>query len=396
MSGDIDIKLKRWLLLLTNVIGSRAAGSQQDKQALLVMKNHFEKLGLETTIENFIFWAYVPRIWSLSVDNETIPCLPCVCSKSTDVSPVRGSVVDVGYGSLDELTDVKGKVILARIGRVHESFKAEAAVKKGAIGMLLFSEDDPDGIYTGRVTYPIGPLPSVCISKNDGLLISSLSKRRSAKAEITIGADTKRSVGRNLIAKLPGQATLTDESIMVTAHRDSRRFSPGANDNGSGCAVMMEMARLMVDKQRKRSIVFFSTDAEEYGCQGSSRFVQRHYPYLTRSCVGALNFDSVGQGKPHLVGRDREGALSSVLNKYCEIAGKKMGETIGHRDHPGGSDCDSFARTGINASWIRCWPSSSFNTTTDSFEKLDYDVMSRICKLGELILDRLASSSGKI
>lgn len=61
--------------------------------------------------------------------------------------------------------------------------------------------------------------------------------------------------------------------MYVTAHYDSVPFSPGANDNGSGTSVMLEMARVLKSVPSDKEIRFIAFGAEELGLLGSSHYV---------------------------------------------------------------------------------------------------------------------------
>lgn len=85
---------------------------------------------------------------------------------------------------------------------------------------------------------------------------------------------------RNIVATLPGIGTHPGV-ILFTAHYDSRTIdinnatslAPGANDNGSGVAVLLEMARLLSPYEWNQTIMFVAFAAEEQSTQGSSHFV---------------------------------------------------------------------------------------------------------------------------
>ncbi|MBI4257628.1 MAG: M20/M25/M40 family metallo-hydrolase, partial [Thaumarchaeota archaeon] len=374
-------------LYLSNVIGPRPASSKADEKALRLFRDRFESLGLECRVEEFSFTAFEADNWRLSINGEEAPSLPCVASPSTK-DTLTAPVIDVGHGTDEEIGDVGGKIILARIGKNHESFKAEKAAEKGALGMLVFAEEEKWGIYTGRLRYPIGSIPALCISSATGLRLSKAASRREAKASIELTAKISDATGKNLLAQIKGES---EEYAIVTAHRDSRPHSPGANDNVSGGAVMMEVARALSNKKLKRSIVLFSTDAEEYGLRGSLHHVDKHRDELKR-CVANVNLDSVGQGTIHTVQRDRAGPLSPALNSFVTHVAKRMNISVKTKSLQNGSDCDSFLNAGVPACWIRGWPSTSFNSTTDTFDKLDYRLMAKMANLGATVMGRLAES----
>jgi aminopeptidase YwaD len=376
-------RLRTDVLHLSNVIGPRAAGSREDQAALRVIADRMKALGLDCKVEEFKFTESIIEEWSLSVAGSEIPSIPCVSTPSSRGN-ISAPIIDVGYGTDEEMVGVEGKIVLARIGKIHESFKAEKARERGAVGALFFAEEEEWGIYTGRLRYPRGRMPAFCISSFDGRRLSALA-RSGTKAVMSVTAGFKESVGRNLLAESAGTE---DEYVIVTAHRDSRPHSPGANDNVSGGAVMMEVARGIASKRKGRSVLFISTDAEEYGLCGSVYHVETRKARLSKYAA-EVNLDSMGQGTPHVVERDRAGALSPRLNALVVQVGREMGSRVKKRSFQNGSDCDPFMQAGVDACWIRGFPNTSFNSTTDTFEKLDYQFMSMIAKLSQKVIEKL-------
>src|SRR2546423_1363168 len=90
-----------------------------------------------------------------------------------------------------------------------------------------------------------------------------------------------------------------DEIVMVGGHRDA--WGPGAADNVSGTVSVLEAARAIADqakegKRPKRTIVFATWDAEEWGLIGSTEYVEDDSLRLSRNAVAYLNQDDVAQG----------------------------------------------------------------------------------------------------
>ncbi|MBR9859163.1 M20/M25/M40 family metallo-hydrolase [bacterium] len=87
---------------------------------------------------------------------------------------------------------------------------------------------------------------------------------------------------RNVLAVLPGTSTEDHKVIIIEAHMDSRCaeacdstcFAPGADDNGSGTALVIELARVLSRYSFKHSIVFMLTTGEEQGLYGASAMAQ--------------------------------------------------------------------------------------------------------------------------
>jgi hypothetical protein len=101
----------------------------------------------------------------------------------------------------------------------------------------------------------------------------------------------------NVLAKLTG--TVNPELIyVVSSHYDSVAGGPGADDNSSGTAALLETARLMAHRPQAATIIFASFTGEEGGLLGSREFVRRAVADKL-SIAGALNNDMVGWANDH-------------------------------------------------------------------------------------------------
>ena len=95
--------------------------------------------------------------------------------------------------------------------------------------------------------------------------------------------------GVNLVGVLPGE---TREAIVLLAHHDTVRDSPGADDNGAAVAALLEVSRLLAGRRFHRSVVLAAPDFEELGLIGSRHLV----PWLKQRyrLRGAIVFDAIG------------------------------------------------------------------------------------------------------
>src|SRR5882672_9746346 len=115
---------------------------------------------------------------------------------------------------------------------------------------------------------------------------------------------------RNVVAILPGTSpTLRGEVVVIGAHYDhlgfggfgamdpdsTGRVHNGADDNASGTAALLEIARLLSGKKPARTVVLVAFSGEELGTLGSSYFVQHPVPQPADSIYAMLNLDMVGR-----------------------------------------------------------------------------------------------------
>jgi hypothetical protein len=115
---------------------------------------------------------------------------------------------------------------------------------------------------------------------------------------------------RNVVAMLPGTSpALRGEVVVIGAHYDhlglggfgamdpdsTGRVHNGADDNASGTAALLEIARLLAGRHPARTVVFVAFSGEELGTLGSSYFVQHPVPQPVDSIYAMLNLDMVGR-----------------------------------------------------------------------------------------------------
>ncbi|MEO8578681.1 MAG: M28 family metallopeptidase [Gemmatimonadales bacterium] len=152
-----------------------------------------------------------------------------------------------------------------------------------------------------------------------------------------------------------------DEIVMIGGHRDA--WGPGAADNVSGTVSVLEAARAIAEqvkagKRPKRTIVFATWDAEEWGLIGSTEYVEEDSLRLRRSAVAYLNQDDVAQGPNFSAGgapslrallRDvakqvpdpsKQGSVYDVWRKRSNLAADSLEPQMG--DPGGGSDFAGF------------------------------------------------------
>lgn len=281
----------------------------------------------------------------------------------------EGVVVYANFGLPDDYDrlaalgiEVTGRIVLARYGRSFRGIKAREAEKRGAAGLLLFSDPSADGFTRGAVL-PEGPYrpergvqrgsvlnspgdpstpgrpslpgaPRVPEAEMEGVaripvipigygaaarLLRSLDGPAAPEGwvggldvsyrpgpgptavRMTVRVETGEAAYHpafNTIAALPG-SVWPDEWIIIGAHRDA--WGPGAVDNVSGTASVVEVARAFGRAARegfrpRRTLVFATWDAEEWGILGSTEWVEANRERLTRSAVAYINQDSPVSG----------------------------------------------------------------------------------------------------
>jgi hypothetical protein len=103
---------------------------------------------------------------------------------------------------------------------------------------------------------------------------------------------------KNVMGRITG--TVSSDAVLLTAHLDSVSESPGATDDGSGVAVLLETARALVsDGQSRNTVMFLFTDFEEGGTIGAKAFIANH-PWA-RDVRVVIGFDAGGLSGPGIL-----------------------------------------------------------------------------------------------
>ena len=127
--------------------------------------------------------------------------------------------------------------------------------------------------------------------------------RKPKNIALSFEAEYKKDVEvRNILGLIPG-TTAADTFLVFTAHYDhlgrmgSKTYFPGANDNASGIAMMLDLARHFSKSanQQKYSIAFIALAGEEMGLKGSTYYVENPF-FPLESIRFLINLDMVGTG----------------------------------------------------------------------------------------------------
>jgi Zn-dependent M28 family amino/carboxypeptidase len=126
--------------------------------------------------------------------------------------------------------------------------------------------------------------------------------------EYTVGGQGQRMAKemklKNVVATLKGTNPDDDRIIIISAHLDSRAaadndstsFAPGANDDGSGIAAMLELVRIMSAHKFSATIVFMAVSGEEYGLYGA-KFMAAKAKQEKWNIIAMINNDMIGNSR---------------------------------------------------------------------------------------------------
>lgn len=207
--------------------------------------------------------------------------------------------------------------------------------------------------------------------------------------DVAVGAGTSR----NVIADKPGLGPAPRRVVIVTAHLDSINLAggpsapaPGADDNASGSAGVLEIARALKDHRGVHDVRFILFGGEEQGLFGSKHYIAT-LPAAERSTIEAVvNMDMVGSLNSPSRSVLLEGAPLSqaLIDKLSEAASTYTQLTVEISLHPFASDHVPFIGKGVPAV-LTIEGADNTNDTVhsaeDKLEKIDYDLLLDILRM---------------
>jgi hypothetical protein len=227
--------------------------------------------------------------------------------------------------------------------------------------------------------------------------------------------ERKETQTRNVLALLPGKGAAADgdapaidarETVVLGAHYDHLGYGGvnsaapgetaihhGADDNASGTAMLIEVAKMLRDRGPfPRSILFVAFSGEERGLLGSSHYTANAAVPLADT-VAMVNLDMVGRltdNKLIIHGTGTGIGLDALVDRLVGGHGFDVAK------EPGGfgpSDHSSFYAKKIPVLHIFTGSHSDYHRPTDTAEKIDYEGMARIAGLVADAVDELSSVS---
>ncbi|MFS0646423.1 M20/M25/M40 family metallo-hydrolase [Siminovitchia sp. 179-K 8D1 HS] len=270
---DAD-RVMDYLRKLSVEIGPRVAGTEGEKKAAQYLKSQFESFGYDVSLQEFAINNRVERTLRIMTDkNKELPLGAASGSAVTGEKGITGDLYHAGLGLPEDFSDeAKGKIALVQRGENTYWEKVQNATNAGAIGVVIY--DNADSLTPLRPALNNNStIPVTGITKADGeSLLAQLSKG-TVKAQLIIHTHTNQT-SQNVIAVKKPANVVNPEIVYITAHYDSVPYSPGANDDGSGTAAIVEMARIMKDLPTDKELRFIAFGAEEIGLVGSNYYVK--------------------------------------------------------------------------------------------------------------------------
>jgi hypothetical protein len=234
---------------------------------------------------------------------------------------------------------------------------------------------------------------------------ASFFQRFPARPAAHGGAAAAALPAQNVVALVEGtDPALRGQVVVVGAHYDhlgrestfaadpkaGRAIRNGADDNASGTAAVMELARRLAARPARRSVLFVAFSAEELGVLGSSHFVA-HSPVPVDSMAAMLNFDMVGRLRDDrliVYGTGTAAEWPAVVDSANaagpRLAVRPVADGVGPSDH----SVFYFKRVPVLHFFTDVHP--DYHAATDDVDKFNAPGASRVVALAEGVLRRAA------
>jgi N-acetylated-alpha-linked acidic dipeptidase len=463
------------------------------------------RMGLRTEVREYEIWLphfTAVQLWRIAPDTLALPLAepalmqdsiswlhtrPVMANGYSGTGDVSAPLIYANYGLIEDYAKldsmgiaVQGAIVIARYGRSFRGIKAREAERRGAVGLILYSDPQEDGYVRGAV-YPDGPMrpawgvqygsvmnmigdpstpgypsrpgarripldsmnvpriPVIPIGYGNAQELLRLLEGAEVpggwqgglpfRYRVGPGPVQARMVVRTDTATAPLKkiwntygiiegSELPNEMILIGAHRDA--WGPGAVDNVSGTVSVLEAAHAIAEQLRagqrpRRTLVFATWDAEEWGIIGSAEYVEDDAQRLLRGAVAYLNQDGMasgiafgGGGSPSLRSTLRHvarqvpdpGGDGSVYDVWRARTNPADGAEPPMGDPGGGSDFAGFYNhLGIpHADWGFGGPSGIYHSGYDSFDWMerfgdrDFTRHAAAARIGAAMLLRLANA----
>jgi Peptidase family M28/PDZ domain/PA domain len=328
---------------------------------------------------------------------------------------VEAELVFAGRGEDFAGVDARGKIALVLDGGSSRLEKLIAARHAGAAAVLIAAA----GLPSLEATLTHVAIPSVTLTPGavDALLapigwshaalVQALATPSGPTAagfatgvrlRLAIRLEAVDRRADNVIGILPGtDPALRDEAVVIGAHYDhlgriGGAVYPGADDNASGTAVVLGLARAFAAAGgAPRTLIFALFSGEEIGLLGSAHYV-RHPAIPLERTIAMVNFDMVGRmrdGRASVSGVESAAGLRALVTTAA--AGEGLDLTL--RDSPyGPSDHARFYGAGVPVVFFSTGVHEDYHKRTDTADRLNMAGMTQIGAVAVRLVDGLAGA----
>jgi Iap family predicted aminopeptidase len=336
-----------------------------------------------------------------------------------DLSPVEGAtalvaspaatVVLVGVETAPE-ADLQGKALLVDLAAEQENVldslrdASELARSRGAAALLVRLPESPSRPLMDLLAYPgelVARRPGDPPAPRPAYAAAGIAARTASTRELPLptiavphgftvkpglvvqtGFQAVDVASTNVVARVKASGHRRPGVVVLGAHHDHLGPGfPGADDNASGVAALLEAARILSAHPDllARDVVLVAFGAEEWGLRGSKAFIDA-WP-KDEPIVAMINADTVGRrgvGDVNVVGISKHPRLGKIVAAALEQSFLDVGKDIDQHAFVWGSDHYSFHEAGVPAVDLWSGDYAVMHTAGDTPDMVDENKVSRV------------------
>lgn len=383
----------------------RQGGTLENENALNFLKNEILKIGFSSSeifIQKFPLDVYIleemPKL-QVSYNKEVL--WKGIYRKDfrdilTGSSEISGKINFVNYGlDFDDYKENERKIAIARLGYENPKdknldrvdYRVNLAYMNSSLALFLITDKSREYIVSQRsLLLNKYPIPTLFLSSNSWEKIKNYyEKNPNIELDYKIKYKIIKENSSNLFLLIPGREK---KYVIISAHIDhvgydpDGSFFPGANDNASGVGVIMEIIKIIKERNilPRYNLIFAFFNGEEYGLKGSSFYVRNPIFPLDKTLLN-INLDCVGRGKYIYL------AYNYIAEDYIDNLRKinKNLILLGEHNLLIQSDQYSFVSLGIPGIFItranEDLSMPDLHQKTDTYEKIPYQNLAEVIDL---------------
>ncbi len=381
--------LKALQAIATKHGGSRAAGTGGERASFAYVSRTLKRAGWRVGGQRFGFLYFYER---------SAPSLSLVGGRGFQAGADFTTLTYSGSGSVEgrlrpagsgcaasELGDVdRGDVALVNRGGCQFRVKAGHAQAAGASALVVTDSTTGAATPTGSLLQLGTRIPAVIVG---AATAQALRAAAPARVQLRVDAISERRRSRNLVAETAKPKG--GRVVMAGAHVDSVPTSPGVNDNGSGVAALLEVARALGGRTRGARIRLAFWGAEEPGLFGSTHYVGQLGDAARGQIAAYLNLDVLGSPNPkRAVYSGGDAGIESLLRDLVGPVAVEEDQARGRSDHvpfqAAGIPVGGLF-TGAGQPWDPC-----YHLACDRVSHVNLEVLVQLTRVTGAALTRLA------
>jgi aminopeptidase YwaD len=362
----------------------RPAGSEAERDAARYLRDQLSSFGYEVQVEPFSFALFADAGSSLTVTSPRA-LRPAVYPFEPNLNAVaEGPLVAAGLGIEGDFpASTAGAIALIERGELRFETKVANAAAAGAIGAVIYNNEP--GLYGGEFSGP-PDIPALSMSQDDGQELLDLLEAGPVNVRLEVKTESGPRQSQNVVARPPdGECR-----VLTGGHYDSVAAGPGANDNASGTATVVEMARVMAADGEYGDVCFALFGSEEVGLVGSFRYVETMTDEERLALTAMLNVDMAGVGTRWLLAGTS--SVADVAAAEAEARGLDYELSVG--EELGGSDHAPFLQEGVPAIFLHSFTETvaddpNYHTAEDKPEHVRATRLAEIGSLAVAVIETL-------